>query len=118
MVAEMALKKKTGGLAGIVAGETKISAAGGAHTLEYRGYSIYDLAEHSEFEEVAYLLIHGELPNVTQLAQCFACVGKHPIDDFAEGAAMTVEQRLKLLRRARQRRVLAEETLAECALRQ
>ena len=61
-------KKKTGGLAGIVAGETQISAAGGAHTLEYRGYSIYDLAEQAEFEEVAYLLVHGELPNITHLA--------------------------------------------------
>lgn len=67
MAAEPAIKKKTGGLAGIVAGETKISAAGGAHTLEYRGYSIYELAEHAEFEEVAYLLIYGDLPNITQL---------------------------------------------------
>ncbi len=62
------VKKKTGGLAGIVAGETQISAAGGAHTLEYRGYSIYELAEHACFEEVAYLLVHGELPNITHLA--------------------------------------------------
>lgn len=54
--------KKTGGLAGIVAGETKISSAGGAHTLEYRGYSIYELAEKAQFEEVAYLLLRGELP--------------------------------------------------------
>lgn len=59
--------KKTGGLAGIVAGETAISAAGGAHNLEYRGYSIYDLAEHAEFEEVAYLLIYGSLPDRDQL---------------------------------------------------
>ena len=63
-----AVKKKTGGLAGVVAGETKISAAGGAHTLEYRGYSIYDLAEHCEFEEVAYLLLYGKLPNAGHLA--------------------------------------------------
>lgn len=67
MTAELAIKKKTGGLAGVVAGETQISAAGGAHTLEYRGYSIYELAEQAEFEEVAYLLIHGELPNITHL---------------------------------------------------
>lgn len=60
-------KKKTGGLAGIVAGDTKISAAGGAHTLEYRGYSIYDLAEHCEFEEVAHLLAYGKLPNAAEL---------------------------------------------------
>jgi 2-methylcitrate synthase len=61
-------KKKTGGLAGIVAGETAISAAGGAHNLEYRGYSIYELAEHCEFEEVAYLLVHGELPDRRELS--------------------------------------------------
>ncbi len=59
--------KKTGGLAGIVAGETAISAAGGAHNLEYRGYSIYDLAEHCIFEEVAYLLLYGALPAQDQL---------------------------------------------------
>lgn len=61
------VKKKTGGLAGVVAGETKISAAGGAHTLEYRGYSIYELAEHAVFEEVAYLLLYGELPSAREL---------------------------------------------------
>lgn len=61
--------KKTGGLAGIVAGQTNISAAGGAHTLEYRGYSIYDLAEKCIFEEIAYLLLYGNLPTQTQLDQ-------------------------------------------------
>ena len=60
-------KKKTGGLAGIVAGETHISAAGGAHNLEYRGYSIYDLAENCVFEEVAYLIVYGSLPTQSQL---------------------------------------------------
>jgi len=60
-------KKKTGGLAGIVAGETTISAAGGAHNLEYRGYSIYDLAENATFEEVAYLLLYAKLPNKEEL---------------------------------------------------
>ena len=60
-------KKKTGGLAGIVAGETDISAAGGAHTLEYRGYSIYDLAEKCVFEEVAFLLLNDHLPNQKEL---------------------------------------------------
>lgn len=59
--------KKPGGLAGIVAGETAISAAGGAHTLEYLGYSIYDLADHACFEEVAYLLVYGKLPNQSEL---------------------------------------------------
>ncbi|MBG1231215.1 citrate/2-methylcitrate synthase [Aestuariivirga litoralis] len=41
---------------------------GKAGTLTYRGYSIHDLAEKSTFEEVAYLLIHGELPKAAELA--------------------------------------------------
>lgn len=65
--AEKLPPKKTGGLAGIVAGQTEISAAGGEHTLEYRGYSIYDLADKAQFEEVAYLLVYGKLPNAAEL---------------------------------------------------
>ena len=42
---------------------------GKAGTLSYRGYSIHDLAEHSTFEETAYLLLYGELPNAAQLAR-------------------------------------------------
>ena len=61
-------KKKTGGLAGIVAGETSISSAGGAHDLRYRGYSIYDLAEYATFEETAFLVVYGHLPNAQELA--------------------------------------------------
>ena len=41
---------------------------GGAGELEYRGYSIHDLATRSSFEETAYLLMHGELPTTTELA--------------------------------------------------
>jgi citrate synthase len=41
---------------------------GKAGELRYRGYSIHDLAQNSCFEETAYLLIHGELPTVAQLA--------------------------------------------------
>ncbi len=37
--------------------------------LRYRGYSIHDLAEHSSFEETAWLLLHGDLPTKTQLAE-------------------------------------------------
>ena len=36
--------------------------------LLYRGYNIHDLAEHSTFEETAYLLLYGSLPNKQQLA--------------------------------------------------
>lgn len=41
---------------------------GKAGELRYRGYSIHDLAEHSSFEETAWLLMHGELPNAPELA--------------------------------------------------
>lgn len=61
-------KTKQGGLAGVTAGQTAISTVGKAGLgLTYRGYSIHDLAAHATFEEVAYLLIYGALPNKQQL---------------------------------------------------
>jgi len=65
---EMADKKKTGGLAGVTAGKTALCTVGkeGAG-LTYRGYDIYDLVELASFEEVAYLLLHGKLPNRAEL---------------------------------------------------
>lgn len=64
----MIASKKTGGLAGITVGETAISTVGKEGLgLTYRGYDIHDLAEKATFEEVAYLLIHSELPNETEL---------------------------------------------------
>jgi 2-methylcitrate synthase len=62
-------KKKGVALAGVAAGTTAICTVG--HTgndLHYRGYDIIELADHATFEEVAYLLIHGELPNTMQLS--------------------------------------------------
>jgi 2-methylcitrate synthase len=60
---------KTGGLEGIIVGDTAISTVGKEGVgLTYRGYDIHDLAAHSTFEEVAYLLIYGELPTLDQLA--------------------------------------------------
>jgi len=60
--------KKTGGLAGIVAGETTIATVGKEGVgLTYRGYTIEDLAAQATFEEVAYMLIYGELPTQSQL---------------------------------------------------
>ncbi len=57
------MSKKTGGLAGITVGDTAISTVGKEGLgLTYRGYDIHDLAKNSSFEEVAYLLIYGELP--------------------------------------------------------
>lgn len=68
-VAPVEIKKKKGvALAGVSAGTTAICTVG--HTgndLHYRGYDITELAQHATFEEVAYLLIHGELPNKLQL---------------------------------------------------
>jgi len=66
-MAEAAVKKP-GGLAGITAGETAIATVGkeGAG-LTYRGYDIYDLAEHAVFEEVAHLLHYGKLPTAKEL---------------------------------------------------
>ncbi len=56
------------GLAGVIVGETAISTVGKAGAgLTYRGYSIEDLAQHATFEEVAYLLVYGKLPNRSEL---------------------------------------------------
>ncbi len=61
-------EKKTGGLEGVIAGNTAISTVGKQGVgLTYRGYSIYDLAEHSSFEEVAYLQLYGRLPKQDEL---------------------------------------------------
>jgi citrate synthase len=57
------------GLEGIVAGITKISQITSAtSTLIYRGINVHELAEHGTFEETAYLLVHGALPNKTELS--------------------------------------------------
>ena len=63
----MAASKKTGGLAGVVAGSTTIATVGKEGVgLTYRGYDIEDLADNATFEEVAYLLLVGELPKASQ----------------------------------------------------
>ncbi|MBZ0130507.1 MAG: citrate (Si)-synthase [Rhodobacteraceae bacterium] len=57
------------GLKGIYFERSAVSLIDGAKgELSYRGYSIHDLATRATFEEVAYLLIHGELPNTRELA--------------------------------------------------
>src|ERR687895_1730526 len=58
------------GLAGVIAGHTAIATVGKeGKGRTYRGYSIHDLAEHSTFEEVAYLLIYGSLPRQAELEE-------------------------------------------------
>lgn len=60
--------KKAVGLAGIKAGDTAICTVGSeGDSLTYRGYPIRDLAEKATFEEVAYLLVHGDLPTHAEL---------------------------------------------------
>lgn len=59
---------KGAGLEGIIAGESAIATVGQkGKGLNYRGYSIDDLASQANFEEVAYLLIYGQLPTRTEL---------------------------------------------------
>lgn len=62
-------KQLTGaGLRGQIAGQTALSTVGKSGSgLTYRGYDVKDLAEACIFEEVAYLLLYGELPTQAQL---------------------------------------------------
>ncbi|WP_339512147.1 bifunctional 2-methylcitrate synthase/citrate synthase [Pseudomonas sp. RL_15y_Pfl2_60] len=104
------------GLRGQVAGQTALSTVGqeGAG-LTYRGYDVRDLAASVGFEEVAYLLFYGELPNTDQLAAYKAKLksqrdlpqslkevleripaNAHPMDVMRTGASVlgTLEQEL------------------------
>ncbi|MDN0083807.1 2-methylcitrate synthase [Crenobacter sp. SG2305] len=61
--------KKSVALSGVAAGNTALCTVGRTgNDLHYRGYDILDIAERCEFEEVAYLLVHGKLPNPAELA--------------------------------------------------
>ena len=60
--------KKSVALSGVTAGNTALCTVGKTgNDLHYRGYDILDLAAHCEFEEIAYLLVHGKLPTVAEL---------------------------------------------------
>jgi len=70
VIEKSAPAKKSVSLSGVEAGQTAICHVGfEGKGLYYRGYDIRDLAEFSTYEEVAYLLIHGEMPNASQLAR-------------------------------------------------
>jgi len=61
--------KKSVALSGVPAGNTALCTVGRTgNDLHYRGYDILDFATASEFEEIAYLLVHGKLPNTAELA--------------------------------------------------
>ncbi len=60
--------KKSVALSGVVAGNTALCTVGRTgNDLHYRGYDILDVAEASEFEEIAHLLVHERLPTETEL---------------------------------------------------
>ena len=60
--------KKSVALSGTVAGNTAVCTVGRTgNDLHYRGYDIVDFSETAEFEEIAYLLIYGRLPNQAEL---------------------------------------------------
>ena len=61
--------KKSVALSGVAAGNTALCTVGRTgNDLHYRGYDILELADAAEFEEIAYLLVHGKLPNAADLA--------------------------------------------------
>ncbi|USX19271.1 2-methylcitrate synthase [Oxalobacteraceae bacterium OTU3REALA1] len=60
--------KKSVALSGVTAGNTGLCSVGKTgNDLHYRGYDILDVANSCEFEEIAYLLVHGKLPNEAEL---------------------------------------------------
>ncbi|HEX7983014.1 MAG TPA: 2-methylcitrate synthase [Duganella sp.] len=60
--------KKSVALSGVTAGNTALCSVGKTgNDLHYRGYDILDVANSCEFEEIAYLLVHGKLPNEAEL---------------------------------------------------
>src|SRR5690606_3338142 len=60
--------KKSVALSGVLAGNTALCSVGrSGNDLHYRGYDILDIADRCDFEEIAHLLIHGDLPTEAQL---------------------------------------------------
>src|ERR1700755_3146576 len=60
--------KKSVALSGVAAGNTALCTVGRTgNDLHYRGYDILDMADDAEFEEIAYLLVHGKLPSQAEL---------------------------------------------------
>src|SRR5260221_4262736 len=60
--------KKSVALSGVTAGNTALCTVGRTgNDLHYRGYDILDIADVCDFEEIAFLLVHGKLPTVAEL---------------------------------------------------
>ena len=79
------------GLRGISAGQTAICTCGQeGKGLTYRGYDIKELADKATFEEVAFLLVHGFLPNRTQLTEYSNKLSQ--LRDVPQGVKVALEQ--------------------------
>ena len=64
----MANKNTGAGLRGQAAGQTAVCTVGAeGNSLRYRGYDVVELAEQSTFNEVAYMVLKGELPSMAEL---------------------------------------------------
>jgi 2-methylcitrate synthase len=84
--------KKSVALSGTPAGNTAVCTVGySGNDLHYRGYDIADLAANCEYEEVAYLLIHGKLPNTVELTAYKTSLG------LLRSLPAAVKQALELL---------------------
>lgn len=84
--------KKSVALSGVAAGNTALCTVGrSGNDLHYRGYDILDIAEAASFEEIAYLLVHGALPDAAQLSAYRARLGR------LRGLPATVRAALELL---------------------
>jgi citrate synthase len=94
--------KKSVELSGVVVAQSSISSIdAGEGVLMYRGYSIEDLAEHSTYEEVCWLLLHGELPGPGPFAGFEAQLAQSrdlPADAAAAVAAATGVSSMDMLR--------------------
>lgn len=100
------------GLEGVIFDTTTVSnVVPEEKSLFYRGYPVHELAEHCQFEEVAYLLLHGELPTSAQLAEfsglerssrqlpaeLFEVIDRLPIDGHPMDAVRTAVSFLGML---------------------
>jgi 2-methylcitrate synthase len=90
-MAEAKAPSKSGGLAGVSAGQTALCTVGIAGIgLTYRGYNMEDFAAIGDFEECAFLLLHGKLPTRSELAAYKAKL--KTLRDLPAGVKTTLEQ--------------------------
>ncbi|WP_198304648.1 bifunctional 2-methylcitrate synthase/citrate synthase [Arcobacter vandammei] len=83
--------KKSVALSGVAAGSTALCTVGNTgNDLYYRGYDILEFAEKAEFEEIAHLIVYGELPNKAQLVAYKAKLKTYR--ELPQGVKVALEQ--------------------------